>query len=145
MDQRQISDPVGTVTADNPAGSSEVEARSILRRVVTDQATLFLWESMSYWQTHDSLGKPKRAMVRESGWLIVSPWSFPNASMTPCKSSISIYSVDGSRIKKSNALVKGIISTTQKLFDMKARSVDNLLMDSQVSQKKQLDESQCIC
>lgn len=66
VDEQRIFEAVEVISEDNP---SEVEARSILRRMVADFDTpLFMWDSMSYWQTHNSQGKPKRVMVRDSGW-----------------------------------------------------------------------------
>lgn len=94
---------------------------------------------MSYWQTHDSRETPKRAIVRESGWSVIAPFcngEFVDSSIAHCDTLASINSTDGTVMKKSDPLARGIISTIQNLLDQQSRNVENLFLDSRIRLEK---------
>lgn len=143
MSQHQRSDKAEVIVLDeSDDGSSEIDGRRIVRRVLTDYGTVLLWENMSYWQAHKSCEAPRRAIVRESGWSIIAPVSFEgleSTSVSHCNCFVNMYLIDGSRMKKTDPFTKSIVQSIQKLYEQQARNVENLVMDARIRrQQKQV-------
>lgn len=143
--QRRQVDTAAAMKLDSPAGSAEIDARTILRRVSTDHGTLIMWETMSFWQTHDSRETPQRAIVRESGWSVIAPFcngEFGNSSIARCEVSASINSADGSKMRQSDPLARGVISTIQNVLDQQSRNVENLFLDHRIRVEKRKQQQE---
>lgn len=122
---------------DHASGSRELEGRTIVRRIVNEHGTLLLWETMSYWQSDTSAStadqpQPKRAMVRSSGCAMIAPFKGyeDTMSVAHCKIGIDIHSLDGSKMRKTDPLVRNIVCTFQRFHKAHAQVVENLVLDA---------------
>lgn len=137
---RRFDEPMDSSSSfalDHSSGSREVEGRTIVRRIMNEHGTLLLWETMSYWQSDTAphvtdQSPPKRAMVRSSGYAMIAPFKGYEATMSvaQCKIGIDIHSLDGSKMRKTDPLVRNIVSAFQRFHKAQAHVVENLVMDA---------------
>lgn len=140
MSQYQRSDRAEVIVlGESDDGSSEIDGRRIVRRVLTDYGSVLLWENLSYWQAHKSCDTPSRAIVRESGWSIIAPFSYEgleSTSVSYCNCFVNMYSVDGSKMKKTDPFTKSIIQSIQKLYQQQAQNVENLIISARLRRQQ---------
>lgn len=114
------------------SGGRELECRTISRRIQHEHGMLYVWESEAYWHRSDAVDFNARAVVRESGWLVMfpSPQDPEHLSIAYCAKAFRIESLNGPRMKRNDPLLRKIVHTCQEVHHFHAKGVESTVIDS---------------
>lgn len=117
---------------DRVSGGRDLQRQYLTRRIRNEHGTIVLWQSMEFWQRSDAVDCTPRAIVHESGWLVMFPSDQEpeSVSIVYCAKSFRIESVNGPRMKKNDPLLRKIVHTCQEFHNFHGRTVEGIAIGS---------------